>query len=163
MHPTHHVPVQLILSTQLRIKISLIKMIGAMDDDEEIDDKDEKAGGADELLRDFHYALKCQFMERGRNLRASCLMTENVVFSCIILKSIQIYLKIHLPFAHLNMTLFCCPALLPTRSAAEWSASCLRQCTATGLLFTRWFFAVQTTKATQFWNPSSSKVGISVG
>lgn len=45
-----------------------------MDDDEEIDDKDEK-GGADELLRDFQYALKCQFMEKGRNLRVSCLKT----------------------------------------------------------------------------------------
>ena len=58
-----------------------------MDDDEENDDKDEKGGGADELLRDFQYALKCQFMERARNLRASNLTTLKV-FSFISLISI---------------------------------------------------------------------------
>ena len=73
MHPTQHAPVQLILSTQFQTSIKKGPML---DDDEEIDDKDEKGGGADELLRDFQYALRCQFMERARNLRASCLMTE---------------------------------------------------------------------------------------
>ena len=42
-----------------------------IDDDME-EGKDEK-GGADELLRDFQYALKCQFMERNRNLKVSWL------------------------------------------------------------------------------------------
>lgn len=77
-----------------------------------------------------------------------------------------IYLKyfyIFLPFAQLNMALFCGPAtLLPTRSAVESSASCLRRSTATGPLFMRCFYAVQMTKATPFWNPSSSRMGISV-
>ena len=57
--------------------LDLCNKAGA-DDDEEIDDKDEK-GGSDELLRDFQYALKCQFMERARNLRATCL-TKRCLF-----------------------------------------------------------------------------------
>ena len=130
---------------------------GTVDDDEENDEKDEKGGGADELLRDFQYALKCQFMERARNLRASCLILSLFLY----FPHIE-FILIRLPFAQLNMTLFCCPVLLPTRSAAQWSASCRRRCMATGLLFKRCFYAVQTTKPTRFWSPSSSRTGISL-
>ena len=35
------------------------------DDDEEIKDKED----GDALLRDLKYQLKCQYMEKGRNLR----------------------------------------------------------------------------------------------
>ena len=43
-----------------------------MEVDDDTDEGKEERGGADELLRDFQYTLKCQFMERNRNLRVSC-------------------------------------------------------------------------------------------
>ena len=49
--------------------------VGATEDrddmDEDEDETKEKDDG-DALLRDFQYQIKCQYMEKGRNLRAAC-------------------------------------------------------------------------------------------
>ena len=46
---------------------------GGMEIDDDMEEGKDEKGGADELLRDFQYALKCQFMERNRNLKVSWL------------------------------------------------------------------------------------------
>lgn len=35
------------------------------------EDEEQKETDGDALLRDFQYQIKCQFMERGRNLRVA--------------------------------------------------------------------------------------------
>ena len=50
------------------------------EDDDEDNEQNESKGcteGAEAVLRDFQYQLKCQFMERGRNLRVTWLIIQS--------------------------------------------------------------------------------------
>ena len=50
------------------------------DDGDADDDEGERGGaeGAEAILCDFQYQLKCQFMERGRNLRVAWLYSRHL-------------------------------------------------------------------------------------
>lgn len=49
-----------------------------------MEDGDEKGGG-DVILRDVHYTIKCQYMERARNLRATCIQISITAYSLVVL------------------------------------------------------------------------------
>lgn len=60
--------------------ISTYWLENAMGGQEEMEDEDDgeatEKGDADAILRDFQYQLKCQYMERARNLKVARLWMQ---------------------------------------------------------------------------------------
>ena len=100
-----------------------------IDEDDE-DEHEDKVGpdGAEAILRDFQYQLKCQFMEKGRNLRVTWLYSCHLFYRLYVEyklllnpKQTQKRTALREPPSPINVMI-----CIDVRSAQQWSASSLR-------------------------------------
>ena len=149
-------------------KVFNVCLTGDIEIDEDDEDEHEDKGGSDgaeAILRDFQYQLKCQFMEKGRNLRVTWL------YSCHLFYRLYVeYKLLHNPKQTQKRTALREPPspinvmiCIDVRSAQQWSASSLRVSMVPDQLSMNASSSRPTRRATRCGSQSFSKLDMFMG